>query len=85
MSWDIKSKLEAPVLYFLTPVFQQITSITINDENAAFRDFVKTIDARKNVEDWTNQVVEAFERLVPESIKKQLNVVKKREVDAIRR
>ena len=36
-------------------------------------------------EDWTNKVVDAFERLVSVGSKKQLNEVKKREVNAIRR
>ena len=34
---------------------------------------------------WTDKVVDAFERLVSEGSKKQLNEVKKREVNAIRR
>ena len=29
---------------FLTSVFQQITTITINDENAAYRDFIKKLN-----------------------------------------
>ena len=36
-------------------------------------------------EAWADKVVDAFERLVSESSKKQLNEVKKREVNAIRR
>ena len=34
---------------------------------------------------WTDKVVDAFERLVSEGSKNQLNEVKKREVNAIRR
>lgn len=35
--------------------------------------------------DWVDKVVDAFERLVTEGSKKQLNEVKKKEVNAIRR
>merc|ERR550519_940291 len=71
---------------------KQITSITINDENAAYRDFIKKLNAETAPdpvdgwgEAWADKVVDAFERLVSESSKKQLNEVKKREVNAIRR
>jgi len=71
---------------------KQVTSITINDENASYRDFIKKLNegtAGHPVdgwgEDWTNKVVDAFERLVSVGSKKQLNEVKKREVNAIRR
>jgi len=71
---------------------KQITSITINDENAAYRAFIKKLNEETAGdpvdgwgEGWTDKVVDAFERLVSEGSKKQLNEVKKREVNAIRR
>ena len=32
------------MFHFLTSLFQKITSITINDENAAYRDFIKKLN-----------------------------------------
>jgi len=68
---------------------KQITSVTINDENAAFRDFMHKLNEVDRVgdweEEWANRVADAFEKLISENSKRHLNEIKKKEVSAIRR
>lgn len=71
---------------------KSVSQITLDKKNKEYGQFLKEIDLRKKFEvegfiddETIRKIEEAFDKLIPAEDKKRLNVVKKKEIDAIRR
>ena len=65
---------------------KSVSKITINEKNKEYKEFIKNSGLKdEDDERAIHKIEEVFERMIPEEDRKLLNIVKKKEIDAIRR